>query len=369
MSPDGLRALFDDEGPTPLIRTDFSDDAAWRAVVEAVTAPARFDDGDEGYVPGIVVVDDPAYAGLGPQHLVDALSGSDVLAFALLADARSMAESSAGADLTVAYVDLEFLDDEHDEDDEPDGSFPGRTFRCVAGEIASIEANLSISNMDFAEFADAVGEDGVFRGFPDDDEQDHLVVPEAEAGLAASVRIGRDVDRSPGARTLSGPTGTVDVTRTIRAQRNKRLFLDFAHVTSWSHLHRGVSSWTWGGARTETLGSPQWGTSWESQDQLTGSRGDIRYVFLEVDPPRRAVRRWDWEINPRPVLDPSVDAPEVIVSTTVTVTLEESRDGEDQSWTEVRITHDDLPVEWVDDMRDWWTFQLAIADHAGFGQG
>ena len=30
----------------------------------------------------------------------------------------------------------------------------------------SIEANLSIANMDFGEFAGSVGADGVFRGFP-----------------------------------------------------------------------------------------------------------------------------------------------------------------------------------------------------------
>jgi hypothetical protein len=29
-----------------------------------------------------------------------------------------------------------------------------------------VENNLSIANMDFEEFADAVGPDGIFRGFP-----------------------------------------------------------------------------------------------------------------------------------------------------------------------------------------------------------
>jgi hypothetical protein len=35
-------------------------------------------------------------------------------------------------------------------------------------EVASIEANLSIANMDLSEFAGAVGADGVFRGFGDE---------------------------------------------------------------------------------------------------------------------------------------------------------------------------------------------------------
>ena len=42
---------------------------------------------------------------------------------------------------------------------------PGRTFRVIPSQMWSIENNLSISNMDFFEFADAVDDDGIFRGF------------------------------------------------------------------------------------------------------------------------------------------------------------------------------------------------------------
>ncbi len=42
----------------------------------------------------------------------------------------------------------------------------GRTFRVVPSEMWGIENNLSIANMDFAEFANAVDPDGIFRGFP-----------------------------------------------------------------------------------------------------------------------------------------------------------------------------------------------------------
>ncbi|WP_376771528.1 DUF6924 domain-containing protein [Actinomadura alba] len=37
--------------------------------------------------------------------------------------------------------------------------------RVIATEFWSIENNLSLSNMDFHEFADAVDEEGIFRGF------------------------------------------------------------------------------------------------------------------------------------------------------------------------------------------------------------
>ena len=38
-------------------------------------------------------------------------------------------------------------------------------FRSVPREIASLEANLSLANMDFYELAESAGADGVFQGF------------------------------------------------------------------------------------------------------------------------------------------------------------------------------------------------------------
>ncbi|HEU4811705.1 MAG TPA: hypothetical protein VFT00_06170, partial [Nocardioides sp.] len=87
----------------------------------------------------------------------DAVSG-----YVVLADARSMSEAVAGGEITLDYVDLSISDPE---DAEIFHSFMGRTFRAVVPEISSIEANLSISNMNFHEFADGADPDGVFRGF------------------------------------------------------------------------------------------------------------------------------------------------------------------------------------------------------------
>ncbi len=41
----------------------------------------------------------------------------------------------------------------------------GNQFRVIPGELWGVENNLSIANMDFQEFATAVDEDGIFRGF------------------------------------------------------------------------------------------------------------------------------------------------------------------------------------------------------------
>lgn len=166
---DPLTQLFRD-GVTPLLRTDFSDDAAWERVAQAVTAAADLgadadpDDPDDGglYPPNIKAISDRAYEGATGQSLA-ATRNAELLGYVLLADDRTMREAAAGGELTAVYVDLSVAP----EDAEEFGFVYGREFRCEVGQIASIEANLSIANMDFNEFADSVDGDGVFRGFPE----------------------------------------------------------------------------------------------------------------------------------------------------------------------------------------------------------
>ena len=168
MRLDLLTELLDNDA-TPLVRTDFSDDVAWERVAHAVMAPADFGvgidpdvPGDDGlYAPNIGAVADREFEGATGQSLADAASG-EVLGYVLLADGRSIREAAAGGELTVVYVDLSVAP----EDAEEFGWVNGRELRCDVREVASIEANLSIANMDFEEFADSVEEDGVFRGFP-----------------------------------------------------------------------------------------------------------------------------------------------------------------------------------------------------------
>ena len=157
-APSTLAEAFD-QGETPLLRTDFTDDAAWDRVVRLVTTTPD----EVGNTAAVVPVSDRHYESMDAAALAGEVMAADLMeGYAILADARSMAEAAAGAEVTVVYVDLspyavEDADDFH--------TFPGRAFRCVVTEVASIEVNLSIANMDFHEFADSVGEDGVFRGF------------------------------------------------------------------------------------------------------------------------------------------------------------------------------------------------------------
>jgi hypothetical protein len=147
-----------EQGGTPVVRTDFSDDESWELVIYELTKPD--DDGVEAH---LTPVEDRALTGITGDVLGGAFDGQGMsYGYVVLADARSMAEAAEGVDLTVDYVDLSVADED---DAEVFESFPGRTFRCAAPQFASVEVNLSLANMDFSEFADNVGSDGVFRGF------------------------------------------------------------------------------------------------------------------------------------------------------------------------------------------------------------
>ena len=152
---------------TPLLRTDFSDDQAWARVAERVTARVVTNDpdpevpgNDGGYSPSIEPVSDPGLTGADAQAIADAWRAhrSEAAGYALLADARSMREAAVGEEPTVVYLDL------YAEDDDAElGWIYGNSFRCIASEVAEIEANLSISNLDFSDFANQA-DGGVYRG-------------------------------------------------------------------------------------------------------------------------------------------------------------------------------------------------------------
>jgi len=131
-----------------LVRTDYSDDSAWQAAVNAATAV--YDVGDfERLGASMQLVEAPELEGLTPPDLV-LLPRDGYLSQLAVADARTM------RDLTILFVDL----NEYNEQ-------VGRTFRAVPQEVEPITANLAIANMDFFEFADSADSDGVFRGLED----------------------------------------------------------------------------------------------------------------------------------------------------------------------------------------------------------
>ncbi|MBM7508569.1 hypothetical protein JOE61_002383 [Nocardioides salarius] len=159
MDLDRIARLFAD-GPMPLIRTDFSADAAWHRVVEEVSREVDLVGDGDAYTPNLEAISDTGFDSISAEILASAWP-REHHGYVIFADHRSMREARSGGELTVVFVDLSA----DEEDEEEFGWVFGQAFRCIASEVASIEANLSIANMDFPDFAGAVHDDGVFRGF------------------------------------------------------------------------------------------------------------------------------------------------------------------------------------------------------------
>jgi hypothetical protein len=159
MNLDRVAQLVSD-GPMPLIRTDFSSDETWQRVVNEVSKEVDIVGDGELYAPNIEAISHPGFRSTTPEALANAWP-REHHGYVILADERSMREATSDGELAVVFVDLNASVKDEDEF----GWIFGQAFRCVASEVAGIEANLSVANMDFAEFADWAGDSGVFRGF------------------------------------------------------------------------------------------------------------------------------------------------------------------------------------------------------------
>ncbi|WP_413760471.1 DUF6924 domain-containing protein [Streptomyces sp. MMBL 11-3] len=142
-----------DEFDALVVRTDYGDEAAWRAVTTELAQPW----GDDGeYESSVHIVDDPVWSGATPDEVLEAVRKDENLSVVFLADPVTMG-SAHRALLALDVFDEEDLDPVYDQDliDAP----PSREFRTVPVGVHDIHANLAIANMDFAEFAESASAD------------------------------------------------------------------------------------------------------------------------------------------------------------------------------------------------------------------
>ncbi|MDB6004377.1 MAG: hypothetical protein JWR15_1364 [Prosthecobacter sp.] len=137
-----------------VLRTDFTDDQAWSPLCALISSPI----GRDGFQAQVTFVDDPSFAGVAPEVLLTCIPGDHPHSFVVIADRATFSE----AEQPMLVMDL--LDQR------------GRTFRALPTRIQAIENNLSIGNMGFAEFAEAVEGDGIFRRFPGEKEEEDYSV-------------------------------------------------------------------------------------------------------------------------------------------------------------------------------------------------
>ena len=124
------------EQATPVIRTDFTDEAAWQKIKQAVAAKYLM-----GFSANVRFIDDRQYSGLSGPDLTHRIPGLQGYGCIFIADATAM---------SAPEHHLLVLDPSH-----PAGE----------SEAWGVENNLSLANMDYGEFANTVDPDGVFRGF------------------------------------------------------------------------------------------------------------------------------------------------------------------------------------------------------------
>ncbi|MFJ2832271.1 DUF6924 domain-containing protein [Streptomyces sp. NPDC087263] len=139
-----------------VIRTDFGDAAAWRAVCEELSRPW----GDGDYEPAVHIIDDPAWAGATADDVIAAVSADKDLSVVFLADRITMRDNDH------ALLAVAVLTREECQSDEEFEAYGGSVRAAPVG-IHDIHANLSIANLDFADVVDAAQSEpaGVFRSF------------------------------------------------------------------------------------------------------------------------------------------------------------------------------------------------------------
>jgi hypothetical protein len=135
-----------------VIRTEFSDQATWEGIVAAIKTTTS-----EGFNAYVEFLDDPAFQGMTTAELLGLASSEYKTqhSFLMVVDHATITEPEH----PLLVVDLY---EANEGEEEPEY---GREFRAIPTAVQGIENNLSIANMGFEDFADAVDEDGVFRDF------------------------------------------------------------------------------------------------------------------------------------------------------------------------------------------------------------
>ena len=124
-----------------VIRADFSDDAAWQTVRDAIAAPVGT------FKANLIPVEDRQYEGLTAERLPTILPKNFRHTFVFIVDRTTLVDREH----PVLVVDVL--------------ERPGRAFRVIPSEMWSVQNNLKLANMDWEDFAESTDPDGVFRGF------------------------------------------------------------------------------------------------------------------------------------------------------------------------------------------------------------
>ncbi|AWL87824.1 hypothetical protein BF14_019520 [Streptomyces griseus] len=156
--PEIVRA---DEWAPLVIRTDYTDHAAWGEIVAAL---ARAVEGERDWEAAVHFVEDRRWDGVTGDEALAAAARDEELSVVFLADEVTMRSPLR----PLLALDLG-VDDDEDLDpvyyQELIGSPPPREVRVVPEAVHMVHGNLQLANVDFAEFVEdaAADPDGVLR--------------------------------------------------------------------------------------------------------------------------------------------------------------------------------------------------------------
>ena len=128
-----------------VLRTDFSDDKEWEIICREIKTP----DPELGFLAYVSFVNDTAFRGYQEKDLLEIRLQKYEHYFIFFVDE----ETIKNKEHPILCIGLH--------------ANSGLKFRTIPSEMWGVENNLSLSNMDFEEFVNAVDSDGVFRGFKD----------------------------------------------------------------------------------------------------------------------------------------------------------------------------------------------------------
>ncbi|MFY1697399.1 MULTISPECIES: DUF6924 domain-containing protein [unclassified Solwaraspora] len=153
-----------------VVRTDFSDEAAWQQVLRRCNDNPDFPTG----INPAAIVDDPAFDGATIEEIRAAVAADEGLPVFFVADAVTMRGEQPLLAVQVDDDDDELddddddeLDDDEDYDDDAVESSAGQPFRLLPEQVLSVHGNLALANMDFDEFGPGAADPTTYihRGF------------------------------------------------------------------------------------------------------------------------------------------------------------------------------------------------------------
>lgn len=126
-----------------VLRVDFSDDSSWNELCSEIKTPNY----DFDLIANVEFCNNKEFESLTIEQVVSTLSKNYEHSIIFIADTTTFSNKEH----PVLCVELR--------------EQRGESFRVIPAEMCLLEINISLSNMDFFEFAENTEPDGIFRGF------------------------------------------------------------------------------------------------------------------------------------------------------------------------------------------------------------